>query len=76
MDVEVDHVLDVKGEACPMPVIKTKQKLDDVGEGEVLKILSTDPGAEPDIKSLANRVDLDFLGIEEDGDVLSIYVRK
>lgn len=76
MDVEVNQVLDTKGQCCPMPVLETRKKLDDVGDGEVLEILATDPGAESDIKALANRLNIEFLGIEEDGDVLKIYLRK
>lgn len=78
MNVEVDHVLDQKGECCPMPVLNTRQKLDEVGDGEVLEVVATDPGAEEDLKALSNQLDMEFLGIEEEdgGEVLKIYIRK
>ena len=33
------YTLDVCGEVCPMPVIKTKAMLDKMGPGEVLEVI-------------------------------------
>lgn len=77
MEVDVDHTLDARGLNCPMPVIKTKQEIDEVEVGGVLEILATDPGAESDIESWASQTGNEFIGIEEqDDDVLALYVRK
>ncbi|RNJ26212.1 sulfurtransferase TusA family protein [Halosegnis longus] len=47
------ETLDVKGEACPMPVVKTKQSVDDLGAGEVLEVHATDSGSVSDIDGWA-----------------------
>ena len=39
-----DHTLDTKGLNCPLPILKARKALKDVGPGETLEILSTDPG--------------------------------
>lgn len=47
MSVEHDaaETLDVQGENCPMPVVKTKQAADDLSVNEVSKCLRPTPGA-------------------------------
>lgn len=77
MDVDVDHTLDAKGLNCPMPVVKTKEAIDDVGDGEVLEVLATDPGAEEDLQSFASRTGNEYIGCEDQGDdVLALYLRR
>ena len=51
---DVTETLDVKGLSCPMPVVKTKQAIDDLGPGEVLQVLATDKGSMSDIKGWAD----------------------
>lgn len=46
-----DHFLDASGLQCPMPLLKTKQKLNQIGQGEVLKVLTTDEGSLRDFVS-------------------------
>lgn len=48
--------LDVTGQNCPMPVIKTKGAFDDLEVGETLEVLATDRGSVSDIKGWAGSV--------------------
>lgn len=73
--------VDVKGQNCPMPVIKTKGGFDDVPAGETLEVLSTDSGSLSDIKgwaeSTADAELLDQQEMTEDGeDVYKHYIKK
>jgi TusA-related sulfurtransferase len=52
-EYEVTETLDVKGESCPMPVVKAKQAIDDLDVGDVLEVLSTDPGSMSDMQGWA-----------------------
>ncbi|ELZ32562.1 SirA family protein [Halogeometricum pallidum JCM 14848] len=73
----VTETLDVQGESCPMPVVKTKGATDDLSEGEVLAVLATDSGSMSDIAGWAETTDgVELLEQEEDGDVFKHYVRK
>lgn len=79
MNTEHDtaETLDAKGENCPMPVVKTKQAIDDLAAGDVLEVLSTDPGSMSDIKGWAETTDGVALVDQVDGDdVYRHYVRK
>lgn len=72
--------LDVRGENCPMPVVKTKQAVDDLASGDVLEVLATDPGSESDLGGWADSTDgvelLEQGQTEMDGEtVYTHYVR-
>ena len=43
------HTLDARNSLCPMPVIKTQNKIIELQEGDLLKVTCTDPGALNDI---------------------------
>lgn len=75
-DFKPDRTLDTKGQLCPMPVLKTKIEMDKMDSGQILEVLSTDPGAEPDIKAWAKRTGNLFLTLETAGEVQKIYVKK
>ncbi|WP_049997057.1 sulfurtransferase TusA family protein [Halococcus sediminicola] len=73
--------LDVQGENCPMPVIKTKDATDDLQPKEVLEVLATDPGSMSDLKGWADTTDgvelVDQIESQQGGeDVYKHYVRK
>ncbi|MBX0293308.1 sulfurtransferase TusA family protein [Haloarcula nitratireducens] len=74
---EVTQTLDVKGENCPMPVVKTKQNVDQLAEGDVLEVLATDPGSMSDLGGWADTTDgVELLDQAEGEDVFKHYVRK
>jgi tRNA 2-thiouridine synthesizing protein A len=72
----VAQVLDCKGMQCPMPVIKTAQAIKGIEAGQVLELLATDPGVEPDMKAWTSRTGNELLGIDRDGDVFHVLIRK
>ncbi len=43
------HTLDARNLLCPMPVIKTQNKVNELKAGDTLEVISTDPGALNDI---------------------------
>ncbi len=75
--IDVTETLDVKGQSCPMPVVKTKQAIDDLDGGDVLEVLATDSGSMSDIDGWAQGTDGVTLlqQIEEDG-LYKHYVEK
>jgi len=81
VEFDVTETLDVTGLNCPMPVVKTKQAIDEVEAGGVLEVTATDPGSMSDIDGWAGSTD----GVElldqretEDGSetVYKHYVRR
>lgn len=47
--VMIKNMVDGRGMACPMPLLKTKVALRDVGVGESLYVVATDPNSQADI---------------------------
>jgi TusA-related sulfurtransferase len=76
-EFEITETLDVKGASCPMPVVKTKNAIDDLAEGSVLEVLATDSGSMSDIDGWATGTEGVELLTQEEGDgVYRHYVRK
>jgi tRNA 2-thiouridine synthesizing protein A len=71
-------VVDARGSACPGPLLEAKKGIGKVKVGEVLEVLSNDPGTKNDIPVWAKKVGHEYLGhISADGyDRLFVTRRK
>ena len=76
IDVTPNQTADFSGLACPMPIIKTKKAIDGMAVGEVLKMISTDPGSVSDVQAWANKTGQKLLGHEESGGKYVFYIKK
>lgn len=74
--MNADKVLDAKGMACPMPIVKTRKEMKDMESGQILEILATDKGAKADMTAWAKSGGHELLEIEETGDVLKFWIKK
>lgn len=74
--IKTNSVLDAKGLACPMPIVKTKKAINGLEPGEVLEIQATDKGSTADLKAWAQSTGHQYLGTVEEGTVLKHYLRK
>ncbi|SDQ45847.1 sulfurtransferase TusA family protein [Natronobacterium texcoconense] len=76
-EYDTAETLDVKGQSCPMPVVKTKQAIDDLEAGAVLEVVATDSGSMSDIQGWAKGTDgVELLEQVEGDDVYTHYVEK
>jgi tRNA 2-thiouridine synthesizing protein A len=64
-----EHLLDAKGLNCPLPILKAKKALKDVPTGEVLKILSTDPGSAADFEAFCRTTGNELVESKTEGGV-------
>ena len=48
------RTVDASGLACPMPIVRTSQAIDELSPGDVLEVISTDRGSLTDIPSWAD----------------------
>jgi tRNA 2-thiouridine synthesizing protein A len=76
MPIQADVTLDCFGLLCPMPIIRTARKLKEMKVGEVLEVVSTDAGIKADMPAWCKMTGQEFLGFEEEGDSIRVYVRK
>ena len=70
-------VVDCRGSACPGPLMEAKKAIAQVKVGEVLEVLSSDPGTKGDIPLWANKVGHEFIGsLPADGYDRIFVIRK
>ena len=70
------ETLDVRGESCPMPLLKAKRALQRLPSGAVLRVVSTDSGSERDFESFG-RIAGHLISCEElSENVLQLTIRK
>ena len=74
--MEATKVLDAKGIACPMPVVKTKKAIDELESGDILEVHATDKGAKSDLKAWAKSGGHELVEQKEEDDVLRFWIRK
>jgi tRNA 2-thiouridine synthesizing protein A len=48
-----DKTLDVKGLACPLPILKARKALSELPKGATLEVLTTDPGSLADFTAFS-----------------------
>jgi tRNA 2-thiouridine synthesizing protein A len=68
--------LDVKGLNCPLPILRTKKALADMGSGEVLRVLATDPGSLKDFPAFARQTGNELLVQREENRVYEFYLKR
>lgn len=74
--MKVVKILDAKGLACPMPIVKTKKAINEMNSGEVLEIHATDKGAQADLSAWAKSGGHHLVRFEEENDVLKFWIQK
>lgn len=75
--IKSDVTLDVKGLGCPIPVLKTKLAFKKMEPGQVLEVISTDPGSRKDLPAWADKTGNELLSAREDGDgIYHYFLRK
>lgn len=71
-----DQILDCTGMACPLPVVKTAQAIKKIGSGQVLELLATDPGVEPDMQAWSRRTGNELISIGQRDGVFHVLIRR
>ncbi len=74
--MKADQSLDCVGLYCPMPIVKTSQKIKDLKKGEVLEVIADDKGIKQDMPAWCKSTGNEFLGVEEKDGEIKVYVKK
>jgi tRNA 2-thiouridine synthesizing protein A len=68
--------LDTSGLLCPLPVYKAAMALKQLGSGEVLKLICTDPGSLEDIPALARQRGDELLATDAGDGIQTFWLQK
>ena len=71
-----DYLVDASGEACPMPLLRTKMQLNKMAPGQVLKVIATDAGSVRDFTAFIDLTAHDLLRTDHSGESFVYYIRK
>ena len=74
--MQYDKDLDARGLNCPLPILRAKKALGDMTSGQVLRILSTDPGSEKDFQAFAKQTGNELLSHSEADKIFTFLLRK
>ncbi len=74
--MKADQSLDCVGLYCPMPIVKTAEKIKELKAGEVLEVVADDKGITKDMPAWCRATGHEFLGTEEKGGEIKVYVKK
>ena len=69
-------VLDVRGEKCPYPFIRTKWQMDKMECGQILKVITNDSEAPYNIDAWTKKSGDEIKELEKEGNTFIIYLKK
>lgn len=75
-EIKVDVEMDLKGLACPLPVVKVSQRIKKMEVGQVLTAETTDPGAHADFPAWAKTSGNEIVKIEKGDPESKFYIKK
>lgn len=70
-----DRIIDARGTYCPVPIIETAKVVENLGPGQVVLVLATDPGIETDLPFWCKSTRHQLLGIDREGTDFKAWVR-
>ncbi|MES2624275.1 MAG: sulfurtransferase TusA family protein [Pseudomonadota bacterium] len=71
-----DLELDLSGLTCPMPLLKTKQALNKIDSGSIVKVTATDPASERDFKVFSEQSGVRLLSSEKIAGLFIYWLQK
>lgn len=75
--MQVDRELDTRGLNCPLPILKAKKSLNEMTSGQLLKVVSTDPGSIRDFQAFARQTGNELMEQESVGtDFIHVLKRR
>ena len=70
------HEVDASGLKCPLPILRAKKALAQMGSGEVLKVITTDPHALRDFQAFCEQTGNALLAQAGQGDAVWHFLRR
>lgn len=71
-----DKLLDTKGLNCPLPILKVKKAIQEIGVGGTLEVLATDPGAVQDFQSFCRQTKHELVEQDEAAGIYRFVIRR
>jgi tRNA 2-thiouridine synthesizing protein A len=74
--IKADKEMDLKGLACPMPIVKVSKGIKEIAVGQILRAVTTDPGALTDFPAWAKTSGNEIVGTVTEGKETSFFIKR
>ncbi|KPJ63769.1 MAG: hypothetical protein AMJ45_06875 [Syntrophobacter sp. DG_60] len=71
-----DITIDVCGEVCPVPVMKTDEALSTMKTGQTLEVIVDYPPSKENVQRLATFRGNKIVEVKEEGEIIKILIEK
>ena len=75
-DIKISKTLDAQKLSCPLPILKTKKAIAEIGIGEYLEVLATDPGSVADFQAWSNSTGHEVVDNSVDNGVYRYVIKR
>jgi TusA-related sulfurtransferase len=76
LNIAADKEIDTRGLNCPLPILRAKKALADMMQGQVLMVVSTDPGSNRDFQAFCRQTGNELLGQQNVGKDYIHYLKR
>jgi tRNA 2-thiouridine synthesizing protein A len=74
--MEFQKDVDARGLNCPLPILRAKKALAEMSSGQVLRIVTTDPGSVRDFQAFARQTGNELLLQQEQGKEYEFFMKR
>ncbi len=74
--MEFQKDLDARGLNCPLPILRAKKALAEMASGQVLRIVTTDPGSVRDFQAFSKQTGNELLLQQERGKEYEFFMKR
>ncbi len=74
--MDFNKELDARGLACPLPILRAKKALAEMTSGQILRIVTTDPGSVKDFAAFAKQTGNELLASQQNGEEFEFFMKR
>ncbi len=74
--MDIHKEIDTRGLNCPLPILKAKKMLNEMESGQLLRVVSTDPGSVRDFQAFSRQTGNDLVEQQTIGDDFIHVLRR
>ena len=74
--MQIDKEIDTRGLNCPLPILKAKKALAEMLSGQLLRVVSTDPGSTRDFQAFSKQTGNELLEQQTAGEDFIHVLRR
>lgn len=74
--MKADFMLDIRGKGCPMPVVLTVRKLEEMKSGQILEVIGDYPPSKENIHARVTSDGHEVLDVINERDSFRIFIKK